>query len=146
MVLVAVQSVKFPGHFLSLDGTHDDGAPCSPDGIGHAGVQTYVGPWETFSLERNVDGSVSFASIAFPGVYLRIDASKDPAVVNGQLCKGALERFNIVKYHEQDKFQGTIAIESQKSPGKFLSLDDKGVGVGGDPGENEEVQLLVIEP
>lgn len=70
---VAIGSQEFPGSYLRLDGRN---VPTGSDsGGGVVNCQHRVGRWEKFRIERQSDNSVALASVAFPGVYLRIDAT-----------------------------------------------------------------------
>jgi len=66
----AFQSVSFPGVYLRMDGT---GVPTTMAGGGTVNCQFgIVDAGETFNLSANADGSFSFQSVLFPGIYLRM--------------------------------------------------------------------------
>ncbi|KIJ93488.1 hypothetical protein K443DRAFT_12832 [Laccaria amethystina LaAM-08-1] len=156
MVLVAIQSVASPNHYVRLDGqgvTHLTGP-----GGGTVNVQTFIGTYETFTLVVNDDGTVSFKSTVFKDVFLRLDATGVAAgnllgpgggTVNAQYTapKGGLERFKI---HKKDdpagKYQGVVGIESAASPGRYLRLDanTNKVNVQGVFKALEEFKILVV--
>jgi hypothetical protein len=155
MVLVAIQSVASPNHYVRLDGqgvTHLTGP-----GGGTVNVQTFIGTYETYTLVENDDKTVSFKSTVFNNVFLRLDATGVAAgvigpgggIVNAQYTapKGGLERFKI---HKKDdpagKYQGVVGIESAASPGRYLRLDanTNKVNVQGVFKALEEFKILVV--
>ena len=70
---VAIQSAAFPGVFLRLDGSGV--VSYNPYGGGTVNCQYGAGPWERFGVEAYDNGRVAFRSLAFPGVYLRLDGT-----------------------------------------------------------------------
>lgn len=137
---IRLLSVQFPSVCVRLDGNGVT-QPVGPGG-GVVNAQ-YVNqpdasgfPYEQFNVEPQADGSVAFASVAFPGVYLRMDGSgvTQPAgpgagVVNCQYGAGPWECFNIVW---QADCQAAIA--SVAFPGVYLRLDGSGVTEPTGPG------------
>lgn len=131
---VGFLSAQFPNVYLRLDGRGI--TQPVPNGAGVANAQYTQGPWERFVLENNDDGSVSIASAAFPGVYLRLDGTgvtrRTPTgggVANAQFGIGATEKFML---EAQD--DGTYAILSTAFPVVYLRLDGTGVTHPTDPG------------
>jgi hypothetical protein len=123
---VGIQSVKYPNVFLRLDGRNV--TPSAPVG-GVVNAQYTEGPWEKFVLEQNNDGTISFASVAFPGVYLRLDGTgvtqrmpNGGGVVNVQYGNQAYEKFQL-----QPQDDGSFAFLSAQFPLVYLRLDGTGV-------------------
>ena len=124
---VGIYSVKYPNVFLRLDGRGV--TQPMPNGGGVVNAQYTQGPWETFVLTRNDDGSICIESVAFPGVYLRLDGtgvnSRTPTgggVVNAQFGIGPWMKFIL---EPQD--DGTYAFLSAAFPVVYLRLDGQGV-------------------
>ncbi|WEH39101.1 hypothetical protein OG233_05960 [Streptomyces sp. NBC_01218] len=65
----AFESKAFPGVYLRMDG---NGVPATLAGGGTVNCQFGLGPWEKFLARPQTDGSFSFESAAFPGVFLRL--------------------------------------------------------------------------
>lgn len=93
-----LQSNAFPGVFLRMDGSGVT-APTGPGG-GTVNCQFGAGPWEAFRFELQPDNTTALASVAFPGVYLRMDGAgvtsptgPGGGTVNGQFGVGAWEKF-----------------------------------------------------
>jgi hypothetical protein len=80
-----------------------------------------------------------FASVSYPGVFLRIDgqnispSSPLDGTVNGQFGAFTWERYNLVTQDD-----GSSAIASVQFPGVFLSLDGTGVNAGNPLGGKAE--------
>ncbi|KAJ4150267.1 hypothetical protein LMH87_011024 [Akanthomyces muscarius] len=97
----SILSSNFPGSYLRLDGSNLK-APKS-DGGGVANCQFYTaepaGGYEVFKFHNQSDGSKTIESLAFPGVFLRMDGNSQKrsdgliGVVNGQWGAGPWERF-----------------------------------------------------
>jgi hypothetical protein len=68
---VAIASNAFGGVYLRIDGRE---VVPSQDGGGTVNCQGYIGPWEKFRILPQPDGTVAIGSVAFPGVFLRMDA------------------------------------------------------------------------
>jgi len=133
MATINIASVQFRNVFLRMDGTgvtHPTGS-----GGGTVNCQFSAGSWETFNLIGQSDGTFGIASVAFPGVYLRMDGTgvTRPTGSGGgtvncqysastQLAPNAWEKFYIVP-----QGAGTVAIASQAFPGVFLRMDGTGV-------------------
>ncbi|MBO9558688.1 MAG: Vps62-related protein [Caulobacter sp.] len=124
---VVVGSATFSGVYLRLDGAGVT-KPVGPGG-GVANAQYGAGPYETFDLVTNPDGTVSFGSTAFPGVFLRLDGAgvtkpvgPGGGVANAQFTAGPYEKFRLVPNAD-----GTQSIASTAFPGVYLRLDGQGV-------------------
>ena len=131
----SIASVAFPGVHLRMDGsglTQPEGA-----GGGTVNCQYGVGPWEKFRLEQQGDGTVAIASVAFPGVHLRMDGNgltqpegAGGGTVNCQYGVGPWEKFRL-----EQQGDGTVAIASVAFPGVHLRMDGNGLtqpeGAGG---------------
>ncbi|MGW2872806.1 fascin domain-containing protein [Kitasatospora sp. NPDC001119] len=63
------ESAAFPNVFLRMDG---NGVPVTMAGGGTVNCQYGIGPWEKFNARAQADGSFSFESAAFPGIFLRM--------------------------------------------------------------------------
>ena len=145
VVHVALRS-KATGKYLRLDGVNftqpKDG------GGGTVTPLDYRATQETFRLVENADGTVSFKSIVFSNIFLRMDGSAVTAgqnlaggggVVNAQFGAGPYEKFKIVKTNDTTAF---AAIESANFPGRFMRMDATKVNV---QGVREEWEILVVE-
>ncbi len=122
---VAFESVQFPGVFLRMDVVGVNAF--NPSGVGQVNCQFGAGPWEKFSIQSENVG-YSIQSVAFPGVFLRMDGDGVTAfnaygggVVNGQFGVGPWEKFSI-----QSENVG-YSIQSVTFPGVFLRMDGNGV-------------------
>jgi hypothetical protein len=130
---VGIASAAFPGVFLRVDGSGVTGF-LGPGG-GVVNCQFGLGPFEKFQLQEQTDGTVAIASIAFPGVYIRMDGSgvtgftgPGGGVVNCQFGIGPFEKFNLVPQAD-----GTFAFVS-KQFGTALRIDGSGVTAFSGPG------------
>jgi phospholipase C len=97
---INIASVAFPDVFLRMDGSGVTSSSATGGGI--VNCQYTAGPWETFTLVQESDGSVNIASAAFPNVFLRMDGSgvtsssgSGGGIVNCQYTAGPWERFFI---------------------------------------------------
>ena len=120
---VALGSAAFPGVHLRMDGS--DVTTWTGDGGGTVNCQSGLGPWERFRLEPQADGSVAVASVAFPGVYLRVNGSDlntwtsdGGGTVNCQSGVGPWERFRL-----EPQADGSVAVASVAFPGVYLRAD-----------------------
>jgi hypothetical protein len=122
---VTIGSAAFKNIFLRLDGkgvTH----PTGPGG-GVVNAQFGAGSLQQFRLENQADGSVAIASVAFPGVYLRLDGRGitgpgNGGVVNAQFGVGPWEKFQL---EPQD--DGDFCFLSREFPNVYLRLDGTGI-------------------
>jgi len=153
MVLVAIQAVQSPNHYVRLDG---EGVTSFTDnGGGKVNTQAFIGTYETFTLVINDDETVSFKSIFFDNVFLRLDGTGVTAgrkslagggTVNAQYTDRALERFKIHRKNDPAGilYQGIVGIESAAFPGRYLRLDGNKVNVQGVFKDYEEFKILVV--
>ena len=151
---VAIQSVQFPNHYVSLDGTGVTSFTAS--GGGRVRAQTFIGTYETYTLVVNDDKTVSFKSTAFSDVFLRLDATGVAAghylpsgggIVNAQFTARSFERFKIhPRPGPAGTLHGIVGIESAAFPGRYLRLDGSTgkVNVQGVFEAYEEFKILVI--
>jgi len=154
MVLVAIQSVQFPNHYVRLDG--NGVTSFTNAGGGTVNTQTFIGTYETFTLVVNGDGTVSFKSTVFNNVFIRLDAGAVAAgqlvppgggTVNAQFTAHSWEKFKIHKKADPaGKYQGVVGIESAGFPGRYLRLDGNAnkVNVQGVFKTYEEFKILVV--
>ncbi|WP_163930031.1 hypothetical protein [Paraferrimonas sp. SM1919] len=102
-----------------------------PDGGGVVNCQLDAGPWEKFNLNQNSDGTYTIESVAFPGVFLRMDGRNVNAdnptggVVNCQFGHHQWEVFKI----RVVPVTMAMSIESVAFPGVFLRMDADGCSV-----------------
>ena len=124
---VAIRS-KTWGTYLSLDGT---GITCyrSEPYRGTVKTTNHVKAWEIFNLHHNENGTVSFESSAFPGVYLTLNGNGLTAGVinyNGggyiaaQYGNLGWEKYYIRRLNDST---ATIYIESAAFPGRFVRAE-----------------------
>ncbi|KIL59685.1 hypothetical protein M378DRAFT_996318 [Amanita muscaria Koide BX008] len=152
---VALHSKAFPGKYLRMDG--QGVVKFIGSGGGTVNTQTFIGTFETFTLERHSDGTVSFRSTVFNDVYLRLDGSKvkqgdklpdGGGVVNCQFGSLTAEKFKIVqkKPANPNQYAGIVGIESNEFPGRFLRVNGAKdqVNVQGSMGSFEEWEILVV--
>ncbi len=97
-------------------------------GVGKVNCQFGVGPWEKFSIQSE-DVGYSIQSVAFPGVFLRMDGSgltsfkqSGGGVVNGQFGAGGAW----LKFYIKSENVG-YSIQSVAFPGVVLRMDGEGV-------------------
>jgi hypothetical protein len=95
----AIASTAFPNVYLRMDASNVHGS--SGSGAGVVNCQFTHGPYESFHLEFQENGTIAIASVQFPGTYLRMDGTgvhSDPngsGVVNCQGSVGPYEMFII---------------------------------------------------
>jgi hypothetical protein len=93
---VAIRSVAFDNVYLNIDANGFKTA--ADNGGGKADLQYKAGPYELFRFEEQKDGTHAIASVAFPGIYLRMKGISDQepqGVVNSQVGVGPWEKFII---------------------------------------------------
>lgn len=129
-----IRSAFFNNCYLRLDGRGVTRP--ADDGGGLANCQFGIGPYETFSEVTHPEGLVSFRSLAFEEVFLRMDARNATAprdegsgLVNGQFGRGPFETF--AKVENADK---THSFRSTTVPNVFLRMDGRGVVASQGPG------------
>ena len=130
---LVIASSQFPGVYLRMDGR----GVSQPTAAGGGTVNCQFGArsWERFNIIQQSDSSFAIESVAFSGVYLRMQGVNQSSgsgggKVNCQFGARSLERFNIIR---QPDF--TFAIESTAYRGAYLRMDGQGVsqptGTGG---------------
>ena len=102
-----IESVKYPGVFLRMDGSGIRGFAGS--GAGHVNCQFGASDWEHFKLHEQNDGSYTIESVAFPIVFLRMDGNnrsgkeEDFGTVNCQYGASTCEKFYLLNMPETGK-------------------------------------------
>lgn len=130
-------SESYPGVYLQMDGKD---VVHSAQGSGHLSVGHGGGPLDQFRISPPpTDGSpyvTTFESVAYPGVYMRMDGTGVKKVVpgGGGKVNKQLGHWDYENFIIQPQTDGTVAIESQAFRGVFLRLS-----VGQSPGENSVV-------
>ena len=153
MTLVAIHSTFFPEYYVSLKAAGL--TMFTPSGGGRVFASTNVATYETFFLQRNDDGTVSFKSTVSNDVYIRVDGSNvstavhagGQGVVNGQYTAHSWEKFRLHKKDNQSsRYQIRVGIESAAFPGSFLRLDGRTgvVNVQGVFSDYEELEIFVL--
>ncbi|GGZ27515.1 hypothetical protein CP967_06300 [Streptomyces nitrosporeus] len=139
--LVTIHSTFFRNIYLRMDGT---GVTTSTDnGGGKVNCQYGPGPWTSYKVHPQADGSYGFESAAFPGVFLRMDGTGVPATmagggtVNCQYGIGPWEKF-----HARAQADGSFSFESAAFPGVYLRLVT-GSGVTSETGPGGTVNCQV---
>ncbi|UGT61257.1 papain-like cysteine protease family protein [Nocardia asteroides] len=130
--------------FLRLDGAGLT-APADSGG-GTANCQYGAGPYERFRVRSQGDGTVAFESVAFPKVYLRMDArgvtapvASGGGLVNAQYNAagpGPWEKFNA-----RAQPDGSVSIESNAYPKVYLRLNGSGVSAASGAGGTVNAQF-----
>ncbi|KAJ6038305.1 uncharacterized protein N7446_005115 [Penicillium canescens] len=98
----SIYSSQFKNVYLRLDGRGVTPGQGYPSGAGKVNCQNGSESWEKFRFESQPDGSKAIASVAFPGVYLRLDnstgggGSSGSGTVNCQGYVGPYEKFFII--------------------------------------------------
>jgi len=130
---IRILSVQFPSVCVRLDGkgvtkpTGPGGGVVNAQYVNQPGPAGF--PYEQFKVQPQSGGTVSFESVPFPGVFIRMDGTgvNSPTapgggVVNAQFTAGPWEKF-FIRYQTNCQ----AAIESAAFPGVFLRLDGTGV-------------------
>jgi hypothetical protein len=91
--------------------------------------QVGASDWERFGIHHQGDATVTIESLAFPGVFLRMDGSDvtqpegaGAGTVNCQSGASTWERSRLT-----EQTDGTVQIASAAFPGVFLRLDGTGL-------------------
>ncbi|KAE8378313.1 hypothetical protein BDV26DRAFT_292410 [Aspergillus bertholletiae] len=136
LLRVSIESQKFPGSYLRIDGRGVK--EYSGSGGGVVNVQTYVGSYETLIIVNNPDDDTfSILSSAFPNVYLRMDGSdvksgeKYPQGAGKVNCQWGSHTWEKFRFENQD--DGSKAIVSVQFPNVYLRLENVS-GQGGASG------------
>ena len=149
MTQVAIRSTAFSNHYVSLDAAGL--TQFTPSGGGRVFASTELAAYQTFFLQPNDDGTVSFKSTVFNDVYIRLDGSNivkntsyegGAGVVNGQYTARAWEKF---RFHKRDSgHKAVVGIESAAFPGRFLRLREEVVNAQGACGGHEQFEILEV--
>lgn len=137
---ITILSTYSANVYLRMDAT---GVTSMTDqGGGTVNCQFNVGPWTSFRVRPQTDGSYAFESVAFPKVFLRMDGRgvttqtvNGGGTVNCQYGAGAWE-----KYKALAQPNGTISFESVAFPGVYLRLVGSGVTATSGPGGTVNAQ------
>ena len=123
------ESVQFPGVYLRMDG---NGVTALATVGGTVNCHFGALPWEMFKLNcvDTTSCSYSIESVAFPGVYLRMDGNGVTAP--GSHGGGTVNcHFGAVLSYEKFKLEyynnGAFSIQSVQFPGVYLRMDGNGV-------------------
>jgi hypothetical protein len=138
---VTIRSTFFKNVYLRMDGT---GVTAVTDnGGGTVNCQYGPGPWTTFKVHSQADGSYSFESAAFPNVFLRMDGNGVPTtqagggVVNCQYSALPWEKFSA-----RAQADGSFSFESVAFPGIYLRMvTGSGVTSATGPGGTVNAQI-----
>jgi phospholipase C len=129
---VGLQAGAFPGVYLRMDGRGVTPGVATGPGGGVVNCQGSAGAWELFTLAPQVGNQIAIESVAFPGVFLRMDGrgvpvgdpeGPDGGVVNCQGTVGPWELFTL-------QGNNPVGIESVAFPGVYLRMDGTGVTPG----------------
>jgi phospholipase C len=138
---LTIQSTFFPNIYLRMDGTgvtSFDGA-----GAGTVNCQYGPGPWTSFKVRPQADGTFAFESAAFPNVFLRLDGADVPASMAGG---GKVNcQYGAHPYEKQwlrAQPNGSFSFESSAFPNIFLRLvTGSGVTAATGPGGTVNCQV-----
>lgn len=127
MSYMHIRSANFPNVHVRLDGTGVTHP--TDDGGGTVNCQYGAGPYETYTMINNADGTVSFQSMPFPNVFLRMDGrgvtqprDNGSGIVNAQYTAGPYEKFILVTNDD-----GTSSLKASVFDNVFLRIDGSGV-------------------
>lgn len=117
-----IESVIFKDVFLRMDGSGITSARGA--GGGKVNCQTGIEPTGLFKVQQLKDGTFTFESVKYLGVFLRMDGSGIHSFtgaggghVNCQFGAGAWERFKL-----DELYDGSYTIESVAFPNVFLRM------------------------
>jgi hypothetical protein len=137
---ITILSTYFANVYLRMDGS---AVTSSADyGGGTVNCQFNVGPWTSFRVRPQADGSYAFESAAFPKVFLRMDGNGVPTTmagggtVNCQYGAGPWE-----KYKALAQPNGSFSFESVAFPGIYLRMVGSGVTATSGPGGTVNCQI-----
>ncbi|MGE5673821.1 MAG: fascin domain-containing protein [Mycobacterium leprae] len=132
--LVTFESAAFPNVFLRLDGTGVT-ARTGP-GAGQVNCQFGAKEWEVFRIVRQPNDVITIESLAFPGVYLRMDGTVVTAPVGpgGGTVNCQFGAYEWEQFRLEPKGEGFFAIASVAFPGVYLRMDGNGVTAPTGPG------------
>ncbi|MGU3473205.1 hypothetical protein ACLBWT_18915 [Paenibacillus sp. D51F] len=137
---ITIGSTAFTNVFLRLDGSGVT-KPSGPGG-GVVNCQYTAGPYEKFRLTQQPNGSTALESVAFPGVFLRMDGSgvthasdSGGGKVNGQFTAGPYEQF-IIESADQTPSEDYLSyffLRNKGAGGPVLGFAPTGTKVVGQP-------------
>lgn len=127
---ISIRSTAFANVYLRMNGS---GVTSTTEaGGGTVNCQYGAGPYEKFRVRTQTDGSYSFESVAFPKVYLRMDAtgvttqtSTGGGKVNCQYTTGTPSAYE--RFHASPQQDGSFSLESMAFPKVYLRLNGTGV-------------------
>ena len=113
-------SASYPGVYLRLDGQNvNTGHPLGGGANGQFGAIT----WELYNVINQDDGSVTIASLEFPGVFLSMDGTGvNQAHPTGGSVQASWGAGTNARFFFRQQSDGSTAIESAAFPNVFLAL------------------------
>ncbi|KAE8356036.1 hypothetical protein BDV28DRAFT_7078 [Aspergillus coremiiformis] len=127
LLRVSIESQKFPGAYLRMDGRGV--TKFTSPGGGHVNAQNHVASYETFIIVNHPgEHTFSILSSVFNNVYLRMDGTD--VTSGGTHAQGAGKVNCQYGSHSWEKFRfenqpdGTKAIVSVHFPNVYLRLED----------------------
>ncbi|OQE28998.1 hypothetical protein PENFLA_c004G02860 [Penicillium flavigenum] len=130
---ISIESQKFPGSYLRIDGSAV--TSFNINGGGTVNAQNFVGAWEKFMIVNDPTSDVfSIRSSQFQNVYLRLDGqgvTPGHFYLNGAgtvNCQYGSDRWEKFRFEPQS--DGSKAIASVQFPGVYLRLDNSTGGGG----------------
>lgn len=138
---ITIQSTHYPNVYLRMDGT---GVTTATDnGEGTVNCQYGTGPWTSFVVRPQADGTYAFESAAFPNVFLRMDGNGVPTTmagggtVNCQFGAGPWEKYNLLPQPD-----GSFSFGSAAFPNIYLRMvTGSGVTTATGPGGTVNCQI-----
>ena len=120
---IIIMSAQFNGVFLRMDGSGITAA--SGSGAGTVNCQKTLSATAQFMARETGKDIFSFESVAFPGVYLRMDGgnvrSKSNAGAGKVNCQFGAREWEQFRLHKQQ--DGSYTIESAAFPNVYLRMD-----------------------
>jgi hypothetical protein len=114
---------------LRMDGSGVTSFSASGTGVVNGQSLSSPGPWEQFEIVEHSDGTVNIASVAFPGVFLRLDGRgvtswtwNGGGTVNCQYTAGSWETFTIKTLETFADGASRVNIESVAFPNVYLRM------------------------
>ncbi|MFF4174061.1 hypothetical protein [Streptomyces sp. NPDC001744] len=138
---ITIQSTFFPNVYLRMDGTGV--TSFAGPGAGTVDCQYGTGPWTSYKVRPQADGSYAFESTAFPNVFLRMDGAGVPATMAGGgkvNCQYGAHPYE--KYTLRPQADGSFSFESATFPGIYLRMvTGSGVTAATGPGGTVNCQV-----
>lgn len=130
---ITILSTYFANVYLRMDAT---GVTSFTDpGGGRVNCQFNVGPWTSFRVRPQPDGSYAFESAAFPKAFLRMDGTGVPTTMAGGgtvNCQYGADVYE--KYKLRPQANGSFSFESVAFPNIYLRMVGSGVTATSGPG------------